>query len=113
MIYLKRTTDLQAVYLHTTGLETAGTEAVLRLASTTSGQQVAEVPLEQSEGAEYVEVRFSLPDGIPQGEYRYEVVQDGKIVGSGLAVVGEPAPVAVPAAGGEGIGNIIIKQYGE
>lgn len=115
MINLKRTTGLQEVYLHTTGLEDASLTAVLRLYSTISGEEVAVAGVDAellAEGGDYVLVRFALPE-LPQGEYRYEVRQDAKIVGGGLALVGEPTPVAAPATEGEGIGNIVIKQYGE
>ena len=114
MLYLKNTTDLQAVLLHTTGLETIAWEAAtFSLFSTISDALVAVVTPEVSASAEYVELRFMLPEIVPQGEYGYLLEQDGRIVGSGLAFIGEPRPVAEPATAGEGIETIVIEQYGE
>lgn len=113
MLYLKRTTDLQPFYLHTTGLETkVWTGASFRLYSTISGERIAAVEARVSSGAEYVEARVALPV-IPQGEYRYELLQEGSIVASGLAMIGDPQAIAKPASAGEGIEQIVIKQYGE
>lgn len=114
MLYLDNSTGRQEVLLHTTGLEAAGVAAVIRFASTISGELACFVPMEISAPlTEYMRVRLELPEGLAQGEYRYEVVQDGRIIGSGLAVIGQPAAIAQPATEGEGIDNIVITQYGE
>lgn len=113
MIYLVRTTGLQTFYVHRTGLEEAGAAATLRIASTISGEPLAEFPVVVRAAREYLVVeKVAIPDTL-QGEYVYEVVQDGRgIVASGLLVVGEPATPSAPAPGA-GIGNIEILQYGE
>lgn len=114
MLYLKRTTGLQPVTLHTTGLENGvAATASFRLYSTISGKKVADKVVSISAGAEYIEFALALPQGINQGEYRYELRQEAKIVGSGLAVVGKYIPVAESATAGEGIDTIVIEQYGE
>lgn len=114
MLYLKRTSGLQPVKLHTTGLENgADGNARFRLYNTISGKEVADCEVSIVALAEYIDFRLALPQSVKQGEYRYELRQNDAIVGSGLAVVGAPTPIAEAATAGEGIETIVIEQYGE
>ena len=114
MLYLKRTSGLQPVKLHTTGLENgADGTARFRLYSTISGKKVADCDVTIVARAEYMDLRLALPQSVKQGEYRYELRQAGAIVGSGLAIIGKATPVAEAATAGEGIETIVIEQYGE
>lgn len=109
MIYLKHTTDAQAVLVPATGAEPVeGLALVLRSTVDLISSEWAYATATTSPGL-YLSFTVNLPEGFPEGSCEYELTAGGKVLSSGVAQVGGyPAFETVQYEK-----EIIYEQYGE
>lgn len=104
MIYAQSITTQQEALVPYSGL---GIEdnALFSVSDTVSGEQVCTAEITLVEQG-YWHIEFTLPAGIPDGEYEYRITQDGQCIGSGVMQIGAIRRKAKEAA----TGGINIKQ---
>lgn len=90
MIYLRNTTESQAVFIPRNG-DTPDGDLVLHMASTIDHVEYFQVVTDLKTSDIYFSVGVDLPAGLPDGEYEYTLTADGIAVSTGLMVLGEPS----------------------
>ena len=90
MIYLKNNTAAQVAMVPNNGLTAPGVPATFSLWSTVEHHvRLHEQDVVVDSDSLYIPVTVTLPDGLPVGEYRYELAQAGEMLSEGLITVGD------------------------
>lgn len=91
MIYLANNTELQTIYIEKAEVfdVSAGT---LTLKNNTDKREYAFEVSDDCSSRLFYKVAVSLPEGMPDGEYTYELVQDGHVASIGLVQIGDYVP---------------------
>lgn len=110
MVYLKHTTERQAVRIPATGMQVPGA-ATLEIYAGVDATPLESVALElRDKPGRYVDGVVALPAGIAVGEYGFRIAQGERYVARGIMYVGTFTRVTEEATG---IDKIVFKQYGE
>ena len=88
MIYLSNTTDAQVAYVPRDTEVEPGTTLTFTMKSTVDlDVVVTALVIDMGMHRIYYNVALELPEGTAPGEYQYELLGDGELLSSGLAVV--------------------------
>lgn len=110
MIYLKNTTNRQAIRVMLSGLEDTSATPVFTLRSTVENRQVYDADWQDGiYEFGYIRGTIKLPAGLPDGEYEYRLAEGTQTMSSGVAQVGDYRAVPVPPAESK---TITFRQYG-
>lgn len=110
MIYLKNTTNRQAIRVMLSGLEDTTQTPVFTLRSMVDNRQVYDADWQDGiYEFGYIRGSIKLPEGLPDGEYEYRLAEGSQTMSSGVAQVGDYQRVSVEPREGT---KIQFKQYG-
>lgn len=88
MIYLKKTTDLQILYIPKEGRMVSG-KVHLQAFSTINQSGFSFNSVDEDTSLLYHKVLVELPNNVQSGEYQYEFSDEAGILSTGLLVIGE------------------------
>ena len=89
MIYLQNITDSQVVFVPKNGAVPSG-DLVFKAKSTIDlAVEVSQGVIDLQTSDLYFRIAVTLPDGLPNGEYEYSIMNGDTILASGLLVIGE------------------------
>lgn len=112
MLYIANTTEAQAVFIPRNYEGASPEDLAFRLSSTLDHS----VPLDCSVigldfSAFYYSVALTLPEGVADGEYKYELTGGGQTLATGLLFVGARDRGTAPAGTKQFNENITYKQF--
>lgn len=109
MIYLKNKTGRQGLRVPVSGLGEGDGTPAFRLRSTTGNKDVYDADWQDGVAeVDYLRGTVGLPAGLKDGEYEYELSQDGQTLARGVAQVGDYKAVPVQRSDE----TITFNQYG-
>lgn len=111
MIYLENKTDAQAVFIPRNGDTPRGDITLTARSTVDLTTPVAVVVLDLNISQLYYNVALCLPEGIADGEYRYELAAGGEILSEGLLVIGAQPRGEAPAGVQQYVKETTYKQY--
>lgn len=111
MIYLSNTTDAQAVFIPKGGDSATGTLHFSATSTVELSTPVDVTVLDLDVSDLYFYVALALPEGMADGEYRYELRSDDALLSQGLLVVGAPARGSAPEGTKQYNENITYEQF--
>ena len=89
MIYLQNITDSQVVFVPKNGAVPSG-DLVFKAKSTIDlAVEVSQGVIDLQTSDLYFRIAVTLPDGLPNGEYEYSIMNGDTILASCLLVIGE------------------------
>ena len=88
MIYLKKTTDLQRLYIPKDGRDAQGC-VLLKAISTVNQVEFSFYAAEENDFVHYHHLLVELAENIPSGEYEYTLSDEVGVLSTGLLVIGE------------------------
>jgi len=110
MIYLENTTFAQAAFIPRNGDAPTGTITLTARSTVDLTTPLRVDVLDLKVSRLYFDVSFRLPAGMADGEYRYELAADGKVLSEGLMIVGV-SPLGPVTGAREYVKETTYKQY--
>ena len=111
MIYLDNTTDAQAVLIPRNGDTPAGDITLTARNTVDLTTPIAVGVLDLKTSQLYYNVSLVLPEGLPDGEYQYELTAGGETLASGLLGIGVQPRCTDPERVVEYKKDITYQQY--
>lgn len=114
MLYIANTTEAQAVFVPRNYEGEAPEDLAFSLRSTLDHTRPVDCGvLDLQVSALYYDVAFTLPGGVADGEYQYELTGGGQLLSTGLLYVGAQERGTAPAGTKQFNENITFKQFNE
>lgn len=112
MLYIANTTEAQAVFIPRNYEGEAPEDLAFSLRSTLDHTRPVDCGvLDLQVSALYYDVAFTLPGGVADGEYRYDLTGGGQTLATGLLFVGARDRGTAPAGTKQFNENITYKQF--